>query len=153
MTPRRLFRLFAIAEAVTWALLLTGMALKYGAGVGDWPVSVAGPIHGFVFIAYAITVGLVAVNQRWRVGTTVLAGASAIIPFASIPVEIGFDSRRLLAGGWRREASGDSRDRRPLERALRWCLARPVTAAVVLALAAAVIFSALLMVGPPGGTA
>ena len=29
MTPRLLFRRLAFAEAVTWALLLTGMFLKY----------------------------------------------------------------------------------------------------------------------------
>jgi hypothetical protein len=29
MSPRRLFRIVAVAEAITWAMLLTGMFLKY----------------------------------------------------------------------------------------------------------------------------
>ncbi|MFB2596498.1 DUF3817 domain-containing protein [Herbiconiux sp. P17] len=152
MTPRRLFRLFAIAEAVTWALLLTGMLLKYAVGVGDWPVSVAGPVHGFVFITYVIVVVLLAVNQRWRPGVVLLAGASAIVPFATIPVEIGFDRRGLLAGPWRRTAGDDPRDRRLPDRALRLALARPAVTVALLAVAAAGVFAALLVAGPPGGT-
>ncbi|SDY53246.1 DUF3817 domain-containing protein [Herbiconiux ginsengi] len=152
MTPRRLFRLFAIAEAVTWALLLTGMLLKYAVGVGDWPVTVAGALHGFVFIAYAIVVVVLPVNQRWRAAVVLLAGASAIVPFATIPVEIAFDRRGLLAGAWRRTAGDDPRDRRMRERALRAALARPAVTATLLAVVAAGLFAALLVAGPPGGT-
>lgn len=151
MKPRRLFRLFAIAEAVTWALLLAGMLLKYAVGVGDWPVSVAGALHGFVFITYVIVVVLLAVNQRWRPGVVLLAGASAIVPFATIPVEIGFDRRGLLAGAWRRTEGDDPRDRRMRDRALRLALARPGVTVTLLAVAAAALFATLLMVGPPGG--
>jgi integral membrane protein len=64
MSPRALFRSFAVAEVVTWALLIGGMLLKYVARVGDWPVSIAGPIHGFVFLAYLVAGVVVAVNQR-----------------------------------------------------------------------------------------
>ncbi|WP_382310100.1 DUF3817 domain-containing protein [Herbiconiux sp. UC225_62] len=150
MTPRRLFQSFAIAEAVTWALLLTGMLLKYVARVGDWPVSVAGALHGFVFISYVIVVVVLAVNQRWRPAVALLAGASAIVPFATIPVEIAFARRGLLAGPWRRTAGDDPRDRRISDRALRAALARPAVTVTLLAVAAAGLFAALLVAGPPG---
>jgi integral membrane protein len=50
MTPLRVFRTLAFAEAVTWALLLIGMAFKYS-GVTEVGVQVSGLVHGTVFIA------------------------------------------------------------------------------------------------------
>lgn len=152
MSPRRLFRILSFAEAVTWTLLIAGMLLKYVARVGDWPVSIAGPIHGFVFIAYGIASLVLAVNQRWSVGSTLLAVGSAVVPYATIPVELAFDRRGKLAGPWRRTETDDPRDRRVVDRALRWALTRPLLATGVLVAAAALIFVALLIVGPPGGS-
>ena len=151
MSPRALFRSFAVAEVVTWALLIGGMLLKYVAKVGDWPVSVAGPIHGFVFLAYLVAGVVVAVNQRWSPGVTVLALASAVVPFASLPVERWIDRRGGLDGDWRREATGDPRDRRPLDRLLRWVLGHLALAVVLLFAAVVVVFVLLLIVGPPVG--
>ncbi|ROP73402.1 MULTISPECIES: DUF3817 domain-containing protein [unclassified Frigoribacterium] len=151
MSPRALFRSFAVAEVVTWALLIGGMLLKYVAKVGDWPVSVAGPIHGFVFLAYLVAGVVVAVNQRWSPGVTVLALASAVVPFASLPVERWIDRRSGLDGDWRREATGDPRDRRPLDRLLRWVLGHLALAVVLLLAAVVVVFVLLLIVGPPVG--
>lgn len=151
MSPRALFRSFAVAEVVTWALLIGGMLLKYVAKVGDWPVSVAGPIHGFVFLAYLVAGVVVAVNQRWSPGVTVLALASAVVPFASLPVERWIDRRGGLEGDWRREATGDPRDRRPLDRLLRWVLGHLALAVVLLLAAVVVVFVLLLIVGPPVG--
>ncbi|QHC54636.1 integral membrane protein [Rathayibacter tanaceti] len=151
MTPRRLFRLLSIVEAVTWTLLIVGMLLKYVVGVGDWPVSVAGPIHGFAFLAYGAAALVLAVNQRWSAGATALAVVSAVVPYATVPLERGFERNGLLEGGWRREATADPRDGRPTSRLLRWALGRPVLAAALVLAAVAVVFVALLVVGPPGG--
>ncbi|PTL71637.1 DUF3817 domain-containing protein [Rathayibacter caricis DSM 15933] len=151
MSPRRLFRVLSIVEAVTWTLLIVGMLLKYAVGVGDWPVSVAGPIHGFAFLAYGAAALVLSVNQRWSIGATVLAVASAVIPYATVPLERGFERRGLLEGGWRRVAGEDSRDQRVTSRLLRWALVRPVLAGVLVLAAVAVVFTALLIVGPPGG--
>ncbi|TWX35530.1 DUF3817 domain-containing protein [Frigoribacterium sp. ACAM 257] len=151
MSPRALFRSFAVAEVVTWALLIGGMLLKYVAKVGDWPVSVAGPIHGFVFLAYLVAGVVVAVNQRWSIGVTALALASAVVPFASLPVERWIDRRGGLDGDWRREATGDPRDRRPLDRLLRWVLGHLALAVVLLLAAVVVVFVLLLIVGLPVG--
>lgn len=152
MSPRRAFRILSLAEAVTWAGLIVAMLLKYGAGA-DSAVSVAGPIHGFVFIAYVAGAAVLAVNQRWSAGATVLAVAAAVVPFATLPLEIVYDRRGLLAGPWRRTATEDPRDRRLPSRMLRWSLARPLAAGAVLVAAVAVAFAALLVAGPPGGSA
>jgi integral membrane protein len=151
MSPRALFRSFAVAEVVTWALLIGGMLLKYVARVGDWPVSIAGPIHGFVFLAYLVAGVVVAVNQRWSLGVTALALASAVVPFASLPVERWIDRRGGLTGDWRREATGDPRDGRPLDRLLRWVLGHLALAVVLLLAAVVVVFVLLLIAGPPVG--
>lgn len=149
MSPRTLFRTFAVAEAVTWALLVAGMLLKYALRVTDVGVSVAGPIHGFVFLTFVVVVVVVAVNQRWGGGVTLGALASAVVPFASVPVERWIDRTGRLDGAWRREATGDPRDRRPLDRLLRWVLGHLGLAVAIAVVAVVVVFVALLVAGPP----
>ncbi|MGB0102027.1 MAG: DUF3817 domain-containing protein, partial [Nocardioides sp.] len=46
MSPLHLFRRVAIAEAITWALLLTGMFLKYVTETTELGVQVFGMVHG-----------------------------------------------------------------------------------------------------------
>ena len=58
----------AVAEAVTWALLLFGMFLKYVTETTELGVRVFGMLHGVVFIAYCLTTVVVAVDQRWSRG-------------------------------------------------------------------------------------
>jgi integral membrane protein len=151
VSPRTLFRSFAVAEVVTWSLLIGGMLLKYVARVGDWPVSIAGPIHGFVFLAYLVAGVVVAVNQRWSAGVTLAALASAVVPYASVPVERWIDRSGRLRGDWRRVATDDPRDRRPLDRLLRWMLTHLGLALALLAVGVVVVFVVLLVVGPPVG--
>jgi integral membrane protein len=151
--PERLFRVFALLETITWTLLIVAMLLKYVVGVGDWPVSIAGFIHGLVFIAYALQAGVVAVNQRWHLGLAALAVASAVVPYATIPVEHWLARRGSLDGGWRTDATADPRDARPFDRAFRWALRRPIPLAGGLLVALAVIMATLLFMGSPGGEA
>jgi integral membrane protein len=149
MTPRLLYRILAVAEAITWTLLITGMVLKYAVGVGDWPVVVAGSIHGFVFIAYAITAALVGVNQRWRLPLIVLAVATAVVPYATIPFDLWADRTGRLDGGWRTTATEDPRDHTWFGRLFRWMLTHVAVLATSLAVLAVVIMAALLAIGPP----
>ena len=88
MSPRKLYRTAATAEAVTWALLILGMLAKYVLHAGDLPVRVGGGIHGFVFLAYAVTAVLVAKNQRMDRSPAAVAVISAIIPYATIPADL-----------------------------------------------------------------
>ena len=150
MSPKRLFRALAFAEAVTWTILIVAMILKYAAGV-DAAVLVGGSIHGFVFLAYAFSAVLVGVNQRWSLGLIAFAVLTAIVPYATVPFELWLVRRGRLEGEWRRHASDHPADGTWVNRMLRWFLARPVLLTVVAVLGIAVVFTALLVVGPPGG--
>ena len=149
-TPLTLFRTLAIAEAISWTLLIGGLILR---AVADLPlaVTVGGSIHGFVFLAYGATAVLVALNQRWGVGPAVVAVASAVIPYATVPTEIWLHRTGRLRGDWRLDATDDPRDQRPLDRLLRFFLRRPWALALALVAAVALVFVVLLIVGPPGG--
>lgn len=149
-TPLTLFRTLAIAEAVSWTLLIGGLILRATADLSV-AVSIGGSIHGFVFLAYGATAVLVALNQRWGIGPTALAVVSAVIPYATIPTEIWLQRSGRLRGSWRREESDDPRDRRPVDRLLRFFLRRPGVLGLLLAAVVAVVFVVLLVVGPPGG--
>ena len=150
MSPLRLFRSLAIAEAITWTLLITGLILRATAGL-DVAVVIGGSIHGFVFLAYAATVLLVGVNQRWSIGLMALGVVTAIVPYATVPFELWLVRRGRLAGEWRREAGDHPADGNVVNRLLRWGLARPVLLTVLAVVGVAVVFAALLVVGPPGG--
>lgn len=148
ITPAAFYRFVAVAEAVTWTLLLAGMVLKYGF---DIPVAVliGGSIHGLVFIAYALTAGLIGVNQRWRPRLIATAVATAIIPYVTIPFDRYLERRGLLQGPWRRTPTDDPRDTSFSSRLLRWFLARPVLLGTVFVLAVATIMTTMLIIGPP----
>lgn len=151
-TPKTLYKTFALAEGVTWTLLLAGLTIRALVDSPPLLLTVVGGLHGFVFLAYGVISALVGVNQRWGFARTALAVALAIVPYATIPFERAVEKQGRLAGAWRKEASEDKRDAFWLDRLFRWFLNRP--ALLVLALVAAVvaIFAALLVVGPPGGT-
>ena len=150
MSPKRLFRAFAFAEAVTWTILIVAMILKYAGGV-DAAVLVGGSIHGFVFLAYAFAAVLVGVNQRWSLGLIAFAVVTAIVPYATIPFELWLMRRGRLDGDWRHERTDHPADGTWVNRMLRWFLARPVLLTVVAVIGIAAVFATLLIVGPPGG--
>ncbi|KQO63830.1 DUF3817 domain-containing protein [Curtobacterium sp. Leaf261] len=148
MTPRSLFRAAAVAEAVTWTLLIAGMILKYGLDAGDLGVRLGGGLHGFVFLAYLVLTTVVGVNQRWSFRQVLLGWVSAIVPYATIPFEVVVARRGDLDGPWRRSAGGTGRSG-PLERLLFTVVAHPVVAVVVGVVLVVVVFGALLLIGPP----
>ena len=148
MTPKSLFRAAAIAEAVTWTLLIVALIVRAATGFA-LGVTVAGGIHGFVFLAYGATAVLVAVNQRWRPRVAAVAIVSAVIPYATIPVELWLSRSGRLDGAWRREATDDPRDRTWIDRLARWFIRHPVLLVLVIAAAVVVLFVVLLTLGPP----
>ncbi len=98
---RSVFRVVAVAEALSWAGLLVAMFFKWvvaedphtGAEGG---VPIMGPIHGGVFVLFVLT-SLVAWRVfSWRLGTIALALASAIPPFATVWFERRADRQGLL---------------------------------------------------------
>ena len=149
-TPGRLYRVLAIAEAITWTILIAAIIAR-AVGAPGVVVTVGGGIHGFVFLAYAATAVLVALNQRWHPGVGVLAVVSAVVPYATIPMEIWLHRTDRLRGDWRLDATDDPRDRRWYDRLMRWFLRRPWVLAVLLVGGIVALYVILLLVGPPGG--
>ena len=150
MTPKLLFRVVAVAEAITWTLLIAGLVLRATTG---WAlgVTIGGGIHGFVFLAYAGIALLVGIDRRWSPGLVVLAVASAVIPYATIPMDLMLDRRGLLDGPWRREPDAAAPDRTPLDALVRWFVRRPAVLIAVFVVLLVAIFATLLLLGPPGG--
>lgn len=148
LTPKKLYRIVAIAEAITWTLLITGLILRATIGL-DIAVTIGGSIHGFVFLAYGATAVLTAINQRWNPGLGVLAVATAVIPYATIPFDIWAHRTGRLEGDWRRETTDDPRDQRWFDRLVRWMLNHPYLLASLILLAVVVLFTVLLILGPP----
>ena len=83
----RAFVAVAIAEAVSWAGLLTGMYVKYLTDAGDLGVRVFGPLHGGIFVLYLVLTLLLARVHRWSPGTTLVGLASSVPPFATVAFE------------------------------------------------------------------
>lgn len=148
--PKTLFRTLAIAEVITWTILISALIARAG-GAPSIVVTIGGAIHGFIFLSYGATAILVAMNQRWKVGPTVLAIAAAVIPYATVPVDIALHRRGMLEGAWRLEQTDDPRDARWYDRWMRFFLNRPWALALLIVLAIVALYTTLLIVGPPGG--
>ncbi len=146
MTPRVLFRRVAIAEAVTWALLLVGMFLKYVTDTTELGVRVFGMVHGVVFVAYCLVTLVVWVDQRWSAGRGVLGLAAAVPPFATVAFDVYAERRGLLSADWRLMSAEPSS---PAERIVSWLVRNPLRGALAGAAAVALLTGAALVVGPP----
>jgi integral membrane protein len=75
----RAFRQVAIAEAMSWLLLIVATIVKYSA---DAPlgVHVLGPIHGVLFVGYLLLALAVAYQLRWSIRTVLVVLAESILP-------------------------------------------------------------------------
>ena len=106
MSPRKLYRTAATAEAVTWTLLIFGMLAKYVLHAGDLPVRLGGGIHGFVFLSYCVATVVVWTDRRWPVSTGVVGLLLSVVPFATVPFERHVERRGLLSDSWRVAPAG-----------------------------------------------
>ena len=99
---RTIFRTVAIAEAVSWALLLSAMFCKYVTesepfGLHEGGVPVAGMIHGVIFMLYVASSIVAAIVFKWTRSTTLLALASSIPPFFTYWFETVADRKGRLS--------------------------------------------------------
>lgn len=152
MSPLVVFRRAAVIEAVTWALLLLGMVVKYVLDLTDVLVRVFGMLHGVAFLGYCVVAVFVWVNQRWLARTGLLALAAAVPPLATLWFDRWAERRGHLYGGWRL-APGGEQARGPVEAAQAWMLRRPGRALAAGAAAVAVLTALALQAGPPGPAA
>lgn len=148
MTPQALFRRVAVAEAITWALLLAGMFLKYVTDTTEAGVRIAGPIHGVAFVAYCVTTVVVAVDQRWTLRRTAIGLLSSIPPFFTVMFDL-LAERAGAFGPWRLTVDEPTRG---VERPVAWMLRHPVRGLVTAIAVVAVLTAIALVVGPPVGS-
>lgn len=146
ISPRGLFRTFAIAEMFTWAGLITAIILRTLDITNIVPI--AGGIHGFVFLSYSASTVFVWVNQKWPAKVGILGLVLAIVPFATVPFDIWVDRRGLLEGTWRL-APGGEEPRGFIEHVQAWVLRRTILAVVLLLVFLVALFLTLLWLGPP----
>jgi integral membrane protein len=145
LTPRQVFRALAVGEAVTWALLLSGMFLKYVTETTELGVQVFGMVHGVVFLAYCLVTLVVAIDQRWSLVRTVAGLVAAVPPFATLLFEAYADRRGLLGPVWLSRADGST----ARERAVCWLLRHHRMAAGMLVVVVAGLTGLALVAGPP----
>lgn len=82
-----LFKIAAIAEAIGWSLLITGIILRSLMHGNQTPVVVAGRIHGTLFISYIIAAIACGPSLRWSLPRTVVAGLCSVPPYGSLVYE------------------------------------------------------------------
>ena len=145
------FRRVAIAEAVTWALLLTGMFLKYVTHTTELGVKVFGMIHGIVFITYVVTTTAIWVDQKWSARRGIGTLFASIPPFATYAAELLAMRRGWIGDSWRLR-DDSAADLTFTERVVRWVLIAPVRGLVVAAAAVVVLTGVALLVGPPASS-
>lgn len=148
--PRALYRVFATAEMFTWALLILAMVLKYS-GATEALMPAAGGAHGFVFLCYCVVTVGVWINQQWGAGRGTAAVLLAVVPFATLPFERSLARRGEPDATWRLVdgRTGDNSPRGFWESLEAWVLRNVILAAVVTAGVVVVVFSLLLVAGPP----
>jgi integral membrane protein len=85
-TLLRWFRIVALAEATSFLLLLGASYAKHvhdqGAGV-----SILGPLHGLLFVAYVILAIQAATDAGWSLRTTTWILIGAVAPFGGFVVD------------------------------------------------------------------
>jgi len=147
MTPRNVFRALAVTEAITWACLLAGMFVKYVVGTTDIGVQVAGPVHGVAFIGYCLVTVLVATDQQWSRGRTLLGLASSIPPLMTVWFDRHVEKRGGLDDHWHSRPDSDT----AAQRAVCWLLRHHRQAIVGFVVAVAALTGIALLAGPPVG--
>ena len=79
----RMLRRLGLAEGVTLVFLVcVAVPMKYWAGMPSL-VSVAGPVHGLIFLLYQWLAIRVAVAEGWESRETVRLCGVAIVPFGT----------------------------------------------------------------------
>lgn len=147
MTPKNLHRLAASIEMVTWTLLILGMILKYS-GVTDALVPIAGPIHGFGFLCFAVFTIVIWVNNRWPFGLGVAGLIVSVIPWAALPFTMWADRRGHLEGGWRYH-NDDAKPANLADWVLAQLVRHPIRSILIVLAIVVVIFVLLLNMGQP----
>jgi integral membrane protein len=90
------FRYIALAEATSFLALLVATVIKHSDG-GATGVSILGPIHGALFVAYVVNVLAIRGNERWGTKTTCWILLGAVLPFGGYVVDWWLARERRVA--------------------------------------------------------
>jgi integral membrane protein len=83
----RRFRTIALAEGVSFLVLLgIAMPLKYAAGM-PLAVKVVGWMHGLLFITYAVMAGRLFSRERWPLSRAPGVLLAALLPFGTFVLD------------------------------------------------------------------
>lgn len=148
LTPSKFHRFAAALEMFTWAFLILGMILKYS-GTTEAVVPIAGGIHGFGFLTFIAITILLWVNNRWSFAQGLVGMGVSVIPFAAWPFTLWAERRKLLEGDWRFRAGSGEEPRTLPEKVLAQFVRHPGRSIAVLLALIAVVFTVLVMMGPP----
>ncbi len=86
MSSIRWFKVIALAEAVSYLVLLAASVAKRTLDAPEF-VAVIGPIHGVIFLAYVALALYVRERLGWTGWTTVMVIVAAVIPLGGLVVE------------------------------------------------------------------
>lgn len=92
----KLFKIAAIAEAISWIGLLIGMFFKWVVKSSEIGVKIFGPIHGGVFMFFVVSCLWVAFTHKWSAKHLVLGLLSSIPPLATLWFEKYAERHGLL---------------------------------------------------------
>ena len=96
MSSLSIFRKVAIAEGISYLLLLfVAMPLKYWAGLPLF-VKYTGWAHGLLFVLYAATLVLAWQEQKWKFGKAVLIFLASLLPFMPFVLDGKLKDERAL---------------------------------------------------------
>ena len=83
MITLKTFRIVALTEATTFLILL-----GFGTILGnETVVSIMGPIHGLLFLAYVFFALYLRADEGWSTKTTLLILLGAVVPFGGYVVD------------------------------------------------------------------
>ena len=97
---KKALRIVAVLEAISFLVLLVATFVKYFGPEEEAGVKVMGPVHGILFVLFVFLTVLVAADEKWRLGRTLLTLLCAVLPFGGFVADrklIGPDSQATTA--------------------------------------------------------
>ena len=89
-----LFRAAAIAETITWTLLIIGIVFKHFTWpLYDWILPIAGSLHGICVIGYMLLIAAAFRSMRWSYLKMIIAEAVSVVPYLALVFE-QYEARR-----------------------------------------------------------
>jgi integral membrane protein len=81
------YRVMAYITGVFLLLLSVAMFIRYGPPDDATMSSIVSPIHGWLYVVYLISVGLLVYQRGWKGIQVVLIALAGTVPFASFFAE------------------------------------------------------------------